>query len=98
MNIVERAKNILLQPKAEWPVIEMEPHTVQGLYTQYVMILVAIAPIATFIGYSLVGIGGFGINYRVPIGAGIASAVLSYLLSLASVYVLALIIDALAPT
>lgn len=101
MNVVDRAKNLLLTPKAEWPVIAAEPHTVQGLYTGYVMILVAIAPIASFIGYSLVGFGGFGgfgAHYRIPIGAGIVYAVLSYGLTLASVYLLALVIDALAPT
>lgn len=97
MNLVERAKNIILQPKQEWPVIAGETHTVQGLYTQYVMILAAIAPVASFIGYSLVGFGGFGTTVRIPIGAGVAYMVVSYLLSLGAVYVLALVIDALAP-
>jgi len=98
MNVVERAKNIILQPKQEWPVIAAEPHTVQGLYTQYVMILAAISPVASFIGYSLVGMGGFGVTYRIPIGAGIAYMVLSYVLMLGAVYAVALVIDALAPT
>lgn len=97
MNLVQRAKNIILQPKQEWPVIAGETHTVQGLYTQYVMILAAIAPVASFIGYSLVGFGGFGTTVRIPIGAGVAYMVVSYLLSLGAVYVLALVIDALAP-
>src|SRR4051812_38989770 len=98
MNIVERAKNLLLQPKTEWTVIDAEPHTVQGLYTQYVMILAAIGPVAAFIGLSLVGMSGFGFSYRVPIGVGLAQMVMSYLLSLGAVYLMALIIDALAPT
>jgi hypothetical protein len=98
MNLVDRAKNILLQPKQEWQVIAAEPATVQGLYTQYVMILAAIPAVASFIGMSLVGFTGFGVSYRVPIGAGIAHMVVSYLLSLGMVYVLALIIDALAPS
>ena len=94
MNLVQRAKNIILTPKAEWAVIDNEQHTVQGLYTQYVMILAAIGPVAAFIGYSIVGFGA----WRVPIGAGVAHMVVSYLLALGSVYVLALIIDALAPS
>ena len=98
MNIVDRVKNLLLQPKVEWPVIDAEPHTVQGLYTQYVMILAAIGPVAAFIGYSLIGVSGFGFSYRVPIAAGLAHMVMSYLLTLGSVYVMALVIDALAPT
>ena len=97
MNLVDRAKNILLQPKQEWAVISAEPHTVQDLYTGYVMILAAIAPIAAFIGFSLIGVGFFGVSYRVPITSGIVQLVLSYVLGLGSVYVLALIIDALAP-
>jgi hypothetical protein len=98
MNLVDRAKKILLQPKAEWAVIAAEPHTVQDLYTQYVMILAAIPAVATFIGLSLIGYSGFGFSYRVPIGSGIAYMVLSYVLTLGSVYVLALVIDGLAPT
>lgn len=97
MNLVDRAKKILLQPKQEWPVIAAEPHTLQGLYTQYVMILAAIPAVAAFIGLSLVGYGMLGISYRVSIGSGIAHMVVSYVLSLGMVYVLALIIDALAP-
>ena len=98
MNLVERAKNLLLQPKQEWAVIEAEPHTVQDLYTQYVMILAAIAPVASFVGYSLVGFGGFGGGaWRVPVGAGVAHMIVSYALSLGAVYALAVIIDALAP-
>ena len=97
MNLVERAKNIILQPRQEWDAIAGESHTVQGLYTGYVMILAAIPAIAAFIGFSIVGVGGFGLSYRVPIASGVAHLVLSYALSLAMVYALALIIDALAP-
>jgi Yip1-like protein len=98
VNLVERVKNLIVQPRSEWATIASEPHTVQELYTAYVMILAAIPPVATFIGYSLVGVGMFGASYRVPIASGVAQLVLSYLLSLAMVYVLALIIDALAPS
>jgi hypothetical protein len=98
MNLVERAKNIILQPSQEWPKIAAEQHTVQGLYTRYVMILAAIPAVASFIGLSLVGYSGFGVAYRVPIGSGIAYMIVGYLMSLATVYVLALIIDALAPS
>ena len=98
MNIVERVKKIILQPKQEWQVIDGETHTVQGLYTQYVMILAAIPAVCGFIGFSLIGIGVFGATYRVPIAAGVAHMVVQYILSLGMVYVFALIIDALAPS
>jgi hypothetical protein len=99
MNLVERIKGILLTPRTEWPVIEREPGDPAYLYTNYVMILAAIPAIAGFIGASLVGIsvGGLG-TVRVGFFAGLLQAVLGYLLALVGVYVMALIIDALAPT
>jgi hypothetical protein len=97
MNLVERVKKILLTPTQEWQAIKAEPQTVAGLYTRYVMILSAIPAVASFIGFSVVGYGGLGLTYRVPIPAGVANMVLSYLLGLGGVYVMALVIDGLAP-
>ena len=96
--LVERVKRILLSPQTEWEVIAAEPATVAELYTKYIVPLAAIGPIAQFIGYSLFGISVFGTTYRVPVGAGLTTAIVSYVLVLAGTYVLALIIDALAPT
>ena len=97
MNLVERAKSLILTPASEWDKISSETHTVQGLYTGWIMILAAIPAIAGFIGFSIVGVGAFGLSYRVPILNGISHAIASYLLSLGSVYVFALVIDALSP-
>jgi hypothetical protein len=97
MNLVDRARSLILQPWLEWKVIDAEPQTVQGLYTHYVMVLSAIPAICGFIGFSLVGVGEFGATYRVPMAAGVAHMVVSYVMSLGCVYVLALVIDALAP-
>ena len=98
MNLVERVKRILLSPQTEWDVIAEEPTTTAELYTKYIAPLAAIGPVAQFIGFSVFGISLPGPNYRVPIGAGLTSAIVSYVLALAGTYVLALIIDALAPT
>ncbi len=95
--LVDRAKDIIMKPKAEWEVIDGEPATIGGLYTGYIMILAAIGPIAGLIGAQLFGYSALGFTYKPPLGSSIALAVLSYVLSLASVYVMALIIDALAP-
>ena len=46
MNLVERAKNLILTPAAEWDKISSETHTVQGLYTGWIMILAAIPALA----------------------------------------------------
>jgi hypothetical protein len=99
MNLVDRAKRILLSPRTEWEVIDNEPTTPAQLFTGYAMALAAIGPVAQIIGYSVFGISvPFAGTYRVPIGSAITSALVTYVLALAGTYVLGLIIDALAPT
>lgn len=99
MNVVDRAKNIVLTPRAEWPVIEAEPTGINDIYKNYVVPLALIPAVAGFIGTSIIGasIPGVG-TVRIGFFAGLISAILQFALSLALVYVLALIIDALAPT
>jgi hypothetical protein len=82
---IDRLKNILLTPKTEWPVIAGETATVQSLYVGYIMILAAIGPIALALRFGIAG-------------AGITFAIANYLVSLAVVYLLALLVDALAPS
>src|SRR5690606_35409450 len=96
--LVARVKAILLTPKTEWPVIASEPATVADLYKNYIVILAAIPAVIGFIKGSLIGYSGFGIHVRTPIGMGLTTAIVTYLLTLGLVYVLALIVDALAPT
>jgi hypothetical protein len=99
MNLVERVKRILLSPRTEWEVIDAEPTTVAQLYTGYIALLAAIGPLAQLIGYSVFGISvPFIGTYRVPLGSAITSAIVAYVLALVGTYILALIIDALAPT
>jgi len=99
MNIVERIKGILLKPKQEWQTISGETTTIPELYKAYIIILAAIGPVASIIGMSIVGISlPFIGSFRIPITTSIASAVVHYILTLVGVYILALIIDALAPT
>lgn len=98
MNVVERAKAILLQPAQTWPVIDAEPATVQSIYKDWLIIMAAIPAVCTFIGMSLVGASVFGISIRTPIVAGAVQMVVSYGLSLAMAFVMSLIVDALAPS
>lgn len=95
MDLVARVKGILLTPKAEWNVIDTEPTTVGSLYTGYIIPLAAIPAVASVIGFSVVGSPLLG---KWPMSYGLKSAVISYALALAFTFVLALIIDALAPT
>jgi hypothetical protein len=99
MNLIDRAKNILITPKTEWEVIKNENLSVAEMFTGYAMILAAIPAIAGFIGRSLIGVTVpfIGTTFKIPIGSGLVWAVLYYLLSLGGVYVIALIMDALAP-
>lgn len=98
MSLMDRVKAILLSPKTEWPVIDGEQATVGSIYTGYVIPLALIPAIASFIGLSVFGMHVLGVSVKIPLGAGITGAIVRYLLSLAGTYVLALIIDALAPS
>ncbi|MDP2261188.1 MAG: Yip1 family protein [Caulobacter sp.] len=89
--LVQRVQDILLRPKPTWDVIAAEPATVKGLFTGYIMILAAIGPVCQFLG-SMLG-GGF---LFAPFT--LVAAVVGYGLSLAGVYIMALVIDGLAPS
>ena len=96
---IARVKAILGTPRTEWPVIASEPATIGGIYKDYVLILAAIPAVFGFLKYSVIGINlPFLGTYRAGVGAGLSGMVTSYVLGLASVYVLSLIVDALAPT
>lgn len=97
-SLVERVKNILFQPSAEWPRIDAEPTSIADIYKGYVCILAAIGPIAGLIGQQAFGYKLLGITYKPSLTSSIATAVITYVMSLVMIYVLALIIDALAPT
>jgi hypothetical protein len=98
MNLVSRAKNILLSPKQEWQVIDDEETSVGALYIGYIIPLAAIGPVASIIGMEIFGISLPSVGtYRVPIGAALRQGIAQYVMALVGVFVLALIIDELAP-
>ena len=97
--LIARVKGILLTPKTEWPVIAEEPATTADLYKNYILILAAITPIFSFLKLSLIGVSmPFMGTMRFGIGAGLTNMVVGYILALVGVFVLMLIVDALAPT
>jgi hypothetical protein len=97
MDIVSRAKNILLTPKTEWPVIAAEPTDVKALFIGYVLPLAAIPAIATFIGQSLIGTTVLGSAFRMPFSVGIEIAVFAYISAVVGTYLIGFIISKLAP-
>jgi hypothetical protein len=96
--LIERIKGILMSPAAEWDKIDAEPDTIGNIYSRYVFPLAAIPAVAGFIGSTMFGISALGFTYRPSIGSAATTAILQYAGALIGVYVLALVINALAPT
>ena len=96
--IFSRVQRLILSPGTEWDAIAGEPADIQKIYMNYSGPLIIAAALAAAIGMSVIGIsyGGFG-TFRVPAGAALTQAILSILLGLGGVYVMALIINTLAP-
>ncbi len=91
--LVARVKGILLQPKSEWLKIDGEFATTKSLFTRYAMILAAIGPVCSLLGGQLMPIMGM----KLSIVGAIVVALVSYGMSLLGVFLLGLIINALAP-
>lgn len=92
MDIVGRAKNIIMTPKTEWLVIaEEEPNTAQIL-KGYVLPLALIPAIAHAIGLGLIGRGMMS-----SFSWGIALGLIQFIVAVVGVYVSAYVIAFLAP-
>ncbi len=97
--LIARVKNILLTPKTEWPVIAAEPETVASLYTNYILILAAVPAVCGFIKMAVFGISiPFVGTMRVGLFSSLTNMILTYAVSLGVTFLVALIIDFLAPT
>lgn len=98
MSLVDRAKNILLQPKSEWVAIEGEPATVSGLFTGYAVILALLPVLGSVIGGLLLGsmFGRFGAS--LGISFFLVTALIGYVVSLGVLFLMIIIIEALLPS
>jgi hypothetical protein len=92
MNIVDRAKNIILTPKTEWTAIAAEEPNVGQIISGYVIPLALIPAIAAMLGYGLIG-RGMASSFTM----GIAMAIIGFVVALGGVYLTAYVIDMLAP-
>ncbi|WP_439816175.1 Yip1 family protein [Zavarzinia sp. CC-PAN008] len=90
MALVERVRNILTNPKAEWPIIAGEPRDMAGLYAGYIIPLAAIPTIAGLVGS--VVFGGAGLF------SALMQAVLGFVLGLVLLYGISLVAGKLAPS
>ncbi len=95
MGLIERAKNILLTPKTEWDVVAAEKTPTAALITGYVLPLAAVAALAGFIGMSFVS-SLFGAKIGILWGLGMFA--FNLVMAVVSVFIVGLIIDALAPS
>ena len=104
MSIVDRAKNIILKPAEEWNVIADEPATVNSLFTGYAMILAAIPLVAAVLftgalGVTAAGLGGMGGGMMTMGFSAVATmAIVGYVLSLVTLYVMSIIVNAVSPS
>ena len=98
MAIVQRIKGICLKPKEEWQSSPPRAARTSDLFKNYALPLAAIGAVAGFIGMSSSAstIPMLG-TIRTPLVSGLVGGIVRLVLSLVGVYVLALIIDALAP-
>ncbi len=92
MNIVDRAKNIILTPKTEWPAIAGEQPVVPQIITGYVIPLALIPAVASILGFGVIGMGVFS-----SMTFGFATAIVAFVAAVAGVYLSAFVIDYLAP-
>lgn len=88
--ILARVQLTITDPKGVWEVAKAENATLKSLFVDYLVILAAITPVCTFIGFSLLGLGG--------VVGGFMGMVIQYLGALLSAFVLIILAEKLAPS
>jgi Yip1 domain len=98
MNAAMRAHAIIVDPPTEWTKIESEPGDVVQLLTSYVAPLAAIPALSSFIGACLVGVVVPGVGtVRASVLQGFLGAAFGFVTACATVLLLALVINLVAP-
>ncbi len=93
MNLLDRAKNIIVAPKSEWAAILAEEPNTSQIMTGYVLPLALIPAIADIIGW-----GVFGSGFIKSFSWGIAMGLVQFISAFIVVYLTAFIVNALAPS
>ena len=91
MNLVERAKNMIVSPKTEWNAVAAEEPNIQQILMGYVLPLALIPTLAAIIGWGAIGILGFT-SFTYGIAMGLVQLINAFL----SVLIAGFVIDALA--
>ena len=98
MNAVRRAQAILTDPLREWAAIEREPGDPAYVLARYVAVLALVPAVFSFIGACVVGVimPNAGL-VRAPIFNGLFGAIFGYVLTCATVLILGIVVNLLAP-
>jgi len=96
-NLVQRVINIITKPKQEWEVIATEQPDTMKLIGGYAFILALIPALSAFIKYGIIGMSFMGYTSR-SIASGIQTGLIQLLSAVIGVYLLAWVIDLLAPS
>ncbi len=100
MDVVERAKAIVLSPASEWRRIEPESGDAGYLFASYVAFVAAIPPVCEFLRHGVLGRGGMRLHHLHHGGffSSLFGGIVQYLATFVVLYVMAVVIDGLAPT
>lgn len=95
--ILDRAKAVLLDPKNIWSTIKSESATPKDLITGYLGVLLAAGAIAQFVRSVFLGISVMGVTVKSGLVDGLTYSVLSLILTIVGMYVMAAIMQKIAP-
>jgi hypothetical protein len=103
MSIVQRVKNIIIKPTDEWNVIAAEPATIGRLFTGYAAPLALIQLGSAILFTGLLGISALdmmGLGSGMPTGlvAIASSAVVDFILSLVTLFMMGMIVKRVSPS
>lgn len=98
MDLIARARAMVLSPEPAWITVEQETTDWQKLFVPYMTTLALIPAVATFIAWSVLGFGSFGVFVRLPILSGLGLMVSQYVMTLVMVAAWGWFISLLAPS
>lgn len=97
-HILSRAYGLFRDSKSEWEQIRAEETTIPNILIGYVAPLALIPPVCGLIGDFVFGQHIGEVVIRPPIGAALVGVVVTWVVSIALVFLLGLLIDSLAET
>jgi hypothetical protein len=95
-SIVDRAKNICVDPAGAMETVRNESTTIPEIYKKYLIIIAAVGPVFLWLKFCIIGTGVGIVTYRAPIFSTLIHFILQYAVSLVSIYAGALILEKLA--